>query len=109
MATRSMISIKNEDETHDAVYCHFDGYPSGVGNILKTSYTSEDKIRQLIAGGAMSCLVEEVDDCEFYTKRGEQLHNYKELELDVIHKKANNIGCEYLYIFQDNKWLHLEL
>jgi len=109
MGTRSLISIKNQDGTYDGVYCHFDGYPEGVGNTLKTSYTTEDKIRQLIACGAMSCLVEEVDDCEFYTKRGEDLHNYKELELDVIGKKAKNIGCEYLYIFQDNKWSHLEL
>lgn len=104
MATRSIISIKNEDETYDAVYCHFDGYPRGVGDTLNKSYLTEEKIRDLISGGAMSCLKDEITDCEFYTKRGEELHNYKSLSLSDLKKKAQDVGCEYLYMFYKGEW-----
>ena len=112
MATRSMISIKNEDETFDAVYCHFDGYPNGQGSVgltLRNDYTSEEKIRGLISLGDMSCLHPIVEQCEFYTKRGEKLHNYKNLELSKLKSKARDIGCEYLYMFYKGEWNYAEL
>ena len=109
MGTRSLIAIKNQDETYDAVYCHFDGYPSGVGATLNNHYTSEDKIRELISSGDMSCLKENVADCEFYTKRGEKLHNYMMFPFEQLKEKATNIWCEYLYFFQDGKWNYVEL
>lgn len=104
MATRSLISIKNEDGTYDGVYCHFDGYPTGVGSKLSRFYKTEEKIRELIDRGDMSCLEGELDDCEFYTKRGEELHNYKGLQANVILKKALDIGCEYFYTFFKGEW-----
>jgi len=112
MGTRSIISIKNEDETFDAVYCHFDGYPDGeqsVGLTLRMDYTSEEKIRGLISFGDMSCLHPIVEQCEFYTKRGEKLHNYKNMPLDVLRKRAKAIGCEYLYMFYKGEWNYVEL
>ena len=109
MATRSLISIKNEDGTYDGVYCHFDGYPTGVGSKLSRFYKTEEKIRQLIDRGGMSCLEQELDDCEFYTKRGEKLHNYKALQANVILQKARDIGCEYLYTFCNGEWSFDEL
>lgn len=108
MGTRSIISIKNEDQTFDAVYCHWDGYPKGVGETLKKSYTTEEKIRELIAGGDMSCLKDEINDCEFYTKRGEELHNYKNFKFDDLLQKAQDIGCEYLYSFYGDEWRWVE-
>jgi len=35
MATRSRIAIENQDGTVTSIYCHFDGYLSGVGKLLK--------------------------------------------------------------------------
>lgn len=107
-----MISIENEDGTYDGVYCHFDGYPekpNGVGATLNDYYLSEDKIRELISKGAMSCLAVEVDNCEFYTKRGEELHYYKAIPLMQLKKKARDVGCEYIYMFYKGEWLYEEL
>jgi hypothetical protein len=112
MGTRSLISIKNEDGTHDGVYCHFDGYPDGeqsVGLTLRTNYTSEEKIKALISFGDMSCLHPIVEQCEFYTKRGETLHNYKKLPLDLLRESAKDVGCEYLYMFENGVWIYQEL
>ena len=107
MATRSMISIKNEDNTYDAVYCHFDGYPDGVGKVLKDNYKTEDIVRELISLGAMSCIKESINECEFYTKRGEPLQNYKGSSLNNLMKKGHDIGCEYLYVFDNYGWTYV--
>ncbi len=109
MATRSLISIKNEDGTYDGVYCHFDGYPTGVGKTLKEHYNNEQIIRELISLGDMSCLNYPIETCEFYTKRGEKLHNYKGLQASAILKKARDIGCEYFYTFCNGEWSFDEL
>ena len=34
MATHSLIGLENTDGTIDYIYCHFDGYASGVGKKL---------------------------------------------------------------------------
>lgn len=108
MGTRSMISVKNEDGTYDGVYCHYDGYPKGVGNTLNEHYISSDIVKELISFGGMSCLKPKIEECEFYIKRGEELCNYKALTFVGLCEKSKDIGCEYLYIFADGKWSHVK-
>ena len=57
----------------------------------------------------MSCLEKEVDNCEFYTKRGEELHYYKSLTLAELIKQSRDVGCEYLYMFYKDQWSCKEL
>ena len=54
MATRSRIAIENQDGTVTSIYCHFDGYLSGVGKILKEYYTTQTKVEALINLGFIS-------------------------------------------------------
>ena len=56
MATRSNIGILNEDGTITAIYCHWDGYPEGVGTTLVNHYQDEDKVRELLSLGSISIL-----------------------------------------------------
>lgn len=56
MATRSMIGIKNEDGTVNAIYCHNDGYLDHVGRTLHNYYHSKEKASSLIALGSLSSL-----------------------------------------------------
>jgi hypothetical protein len=56
MATRSFIGILNENETVTGVYCHFDGYPDGVGKKLVEHYSDRAKAAGLIALGGISSL-----------------------------------------------------
>jgi hypothetical protein len=60
MATRSRIGIVNEDGTVSSIYCHFDGYVSGVGKKLVENYTNRDKVKELISLGSISSLGERV-------------------------------------------------
>lgn len=58
MSTRSRIGIENADGTVSSIYCHNDGYPSGVGNILTSHYTDREKVQALIGLGDISELDE---------------------------------------------------
>lgn len=114
MSTRSMIALQKEDGTLEAVYCHYDGYPAGVGKTLREHYQDLDKVRALIRGGGMSCLGEGVEDCEYFTKRGEKLKIYSGLNQTKLAKKAKDVWCEYLYVYDptrdtENKWLVTDL
>ena len=50
------------------VYCHHDGYPEGVGQVLLNSYTERDQIGALMMGGGMSSLGEIPSECNTYWK-----------------------------------------
>ena len=56
MATRSAIGIRMDDGKIFSCYCHWDGYPSGVGAVLSQYYKTEEKIKSLISLGDMSSL-----------------------------------------------------
>ena len=60
MGTRSTIAIQNEDGTVTGIYCHWDGYLSHNGDILQKFYTTEEKVRALIALGDLSSLGEQI-------------------------------------------------
>lgn len=60
MATRSSITIKELDGSVKSIYCHWDGYPEGVGKILDEHYTDLEKVRELIALGNLSSLGPEI-------------------------------------------------
>lgn len=56
MATRSTIAAKLQDGSYKAIYCHNDGYLSGVGEVLLKHYTTPEKIEALLALGQISSL-----------------------------------------------------
>lgn len=104
MATRSMIALDKGDGKYDAVYCHFDGYPSGVGATLQQFYNTKAAAEELIAGGDLSALRENLTDTFYYTQRGEPLRIRRGLTLEELEQEAMSSWCEYLYTFQDNSW-----
>ena len=64
MATRSRIAIETTDTSGNkvikSIYCHFDGYPSGVGKTLMENYQAREKVEALISLGDISFIKEEV-------------------------------------------------
>ena len=75
MATRSRIGLKLEDGTIKHSYCHFDGYPHGVGHTLVGHYSDIEKVKELLSFGDMSFLAPKV------TPDG--IHNFNTPEQDV--------------------------
>lgn len=56
MSTRCMIGVEMGDSTIKAIYCHYDGYPEGVGKTLQKHYADPDKAARLVEMGDLSVL-----------------------------------------------------
>ena len=106
MATRSTIGIQNDDETIEAVYCHWDGYLEGVGKTLKENYNSEDKIRQLLSFGNISSLGEDINSSLFY-ERDRQEKDQKS-EILKTQKQLLDFRQEYNYVWINGQWLYYQ-
>ena len=121
MSTRSRIGIQLSDESILSVYHHWDGYPTWLGKVLNTHYSSKEKVAELIDGGDMSCawtkdrwtgkqiakyVTENVEVEEYgpqyYSARGEDCP--PRLDNNIVQYLAN--GEEYAYIFnRNNEWV----
>ena len=117
MGTRSRIGIQLSDDSILSVYCHYDGYPSFNGKVLREFYNTKEKASELINGGNMSCTWtnagwnnETLPESGplHYTMRGESIEdNAPELSKNV--KEYMELGGEYgdeeyVYLFTSAGW-----
>lgn len=68
MGTRSIIAATNLDHTISAIYCHWDGYLSGVGKLLLDHYTNPDDITRLMGLGDLSWLGDKPDPGDLWER-----------------------------------------
>lgn len=135
MSTRSRIGIRNKNGSITSIYCHHDGYPEGVGEILLNNYKTEEKIRKLMELGDMSSLgTEPIDNpkawetpglcanwgerwqelhpesmCDTYKSRGEDVPARTNRNINGFLKLSKNCWAEYVYLFEkDGTWKVLE-
>jgi hypothetical protein len=106
MATRSTIGIKSQDGTVKAIYCHWDGYPAGVGLGLIDNYNSKEQAEALIALGGFSSLRETLEETKAgaYGNDSDKARNFTGVQdwLDNF-----NSGEEYAYLYEDGKgWVY---
>lgn len=122
MSTQSMI-VKEDNGSFHCIYCHFDGYPDCVGEILHNHYQDDDKINELINLGDLSCLGAEIGEkhpfdshsnpfgttqyacwCLAYGRdRGEEGTSHR--TYNSIKDVISYIGCsEYIYLWKNNEW-----
>lgn len=52
----------NPDGTVTAIYCHWDGYPENQMPILTGSYSTPEKVQELLALGNLSYLAESIGE-----------------------------------------------
>lgn len=118
MATRSTIALEFADGSVSQVYCHWDGYLSGVGAELRSDYSDPFVLRELIDGGDMSTVG------EHYTERGEDYEDVKarrfssfddyaencqEEEYDYILRNVNGVATWFVRCYAtDGKWVTFE-
>lgn len=105
MSTRSLIAVKKEDKSYDVIYCHYDGYPEGVGAMLLENYNTKELIEKLISNGDMSSIGKTTEECVFYHRdRGENLNICRYKTKAGLKKAFKNSWCEYLYVFNEDVW-----
>lgn len=125
MSTRSGIAIVNNDGTVESIYCHNDGYPSYMFNMLKDNYSEEEKVKELINLGDLSFVAKYVNPPEgvihtfdhpypdvtiaYCRDRGEDYSIHRWNNLDQYLKDGFMFhGVDYLYWYDNNKWSYLE-
>ena len=130
MATRSFIckSLPKLYQNHTIVgiYCHYDGYPAGVGATLSTHYTTEERVDALLSLGSISQLhprlVPMLDETHtfdnpavgvtvaYHRDRGEAMREMTFPSLDVmVSDVADQLGVEFVYIWDGTAWVTLDL
>jgi len=97
MATRSRIAIENENGTVTSIYCHFDGYLSGVGKTLFEHYDRE-KTEKLMELGDISVLNESTESTIAYHRdRNEDLNFTTFPNVEDLFDYGFESGVEYVY------------
>ncbi len=118
MATRSRIGLMLEDGTIKHSYCHFDGYPDGVGSILVQHYNTEDKVKELLSFGDMSYLTSvlhpegehsfnnpEEGVTVFYSRdRGETDVDSVTTSMDEYLSVKYSSCIDYQYVYSGGQW-----
>lgn len=107
MATNCLIGVQPEDGdgSVEAIYCHYDGYPTMVGAILKARIRTEDEARDLINGGDISYLQGEDEDgnldplyYQYYIgKPWEKIKPETFEDVSAFLEEAGNYSYAYLY------------
>lgn len=121
MSTRSYIGIAKPDNTVEYVYCHSDGYPEYVGELLQKYYTDSDTVQNLIDHGDMSWLGKTIGNynkfpdnfssdkpnyqvCCFYGRDRGERNTAKQTASLEKYSSLNDIAIEYEYLYRDNRW-----
>lgn len=119
MSTHCYIAKRNENGTYTGIYCHFDGYISGVGQTLLNHYNDANKINELIALGDLEVLGEQIgeqhdpdmqrdeDWCISYKRDFSELGHdavVSPLFNDVIVNAGKCAGDKYIYWFSSDEW-----
>jgi hypothetical protein len=129
MGTSSTIAKKNTDGSIRYIYCHWDGYIKGVGDVLFNNYKTEEKIDQLLNLGDLSFLGEDaVSDplhwnyskreeanqraCCSYRDRGDTAVDAS--TCDDVKEFARYMHTDFVYlwdgqwtVYQDGVWVPL--
>jgi ABC-type sugar transport system substrate-binding protein len=109
MATRSNIGAKQQDGTIKAIYCHWDGYPEGVGAALTEHYSDPAKVEALLNLGDISGVNDtEPENIDSYAKRGETGTEARTFQtFEEWEQYAVNQWAEYLHLYEGGKWTSL--
>lgn len=109
MSTRSSIAVEHEDGSVTAVYCHFDGYLTGVGEALLVGHDSYDAAVKLTEVGDLSTVNVDEDGNGIF-QRGSMNETsairftYRDYEhyRSSVHTDIGDNG--YRYIFKNGHW-----
>jgi hypothetical protein len=127
MATRSFIGKQLPNGHITGIYCHWDGYPDGVGTVLENHYTTQERVDALLVLGSLSQLgarlapeLGEVHTFEnpvrgvtvaYHRDRGEEKAYPLEYESlsDMERNVGSDLGAEYAYVWMVDEWETISL
>jgi len=110
MGTRSRIACRQPDGSILSIYCHWDGYPTGVGHTLVAKYSNLDTLGRLLARGDRSSLEDTPEEGMAYADRGDEDVSAVSYPTRADLSQSES-GEEYMYLYEPeaNQWLCLEM
>lgn len=122
MSTRSFIGMAQPDGSIKSIYCHFDGYPTGVGETLCKFYSDPASIQNLLNLGNLSSLKQNLNPpknsthsfsspmenvCVAYGRDRGEANQEASVFLDrqTFQTSGKESWADYVYLFDQNEWL----
>ena len=108
MATRSYIFTETSDSNFVGSYCHWDGYPEGVGKTLTDNYYTSETVSKLCSIGGFSTLQETVEETAKSKYEGHDPMHAENVQClpDLLGGCAYDV--DYVYLFRNNEWFVYE-
>lgn len=100
MSTRSYICKQVDSGKYEGIYCHFDGYISGVGDTLDHYYDTKEKVDALIALGNISSLEETLEDTKAKAYGGEDEKPFILTSEEI--EALGDSDIEFVYCYEAN-------
>lgn len=119
MGTRSYIAIANPSGGYSAIYCHWDGYPEYMGEMLRDNYRSKGKSRALIRLGDCSSIKRNLaavgphsfnapaPDVTIAYGRDRNQSDCKARQFETIKEFAEYAAdswAQFIYVFDGKRW-----
>ncbi len=108
MSTRSAIIAPLLDHSgYVGIYCHSDGYPAWVGNILHHRVTTHLDALKIIWLGDLSSIHADATVDAYHRDGGDKYEDVSPITGDTIEEVAEQIGHDHhVYAWQDGGWTH---
>ena len=100
MSTNSTITLRRNDGSETSIYCHWDGYISGVGVTLQLAYNTAEKIEKLLELGDLSSL-------HYYTEPTSNTHDFENPEQDICVAYHRDRGEEFRQSGGENEYNYI--
>ena len=107
MSTNSLVAYLNEDGSVVSSYVHYDGYATGVGEMLLEHYNSEERARDLAwCLGYASSLKETISESHedrANTDEAETYESYEDFEEYI--RECSHLEYVYVWDIHKDEWL----
>ncbi len=104
MATRSLIGMNLDNGITKIIYCHWDGYPSHVGELLVHHYNTPAAITALMGIGDLSSLAQTPDECIAYHRDRKEpwgMVEPRDVNTSEIVSVGDDYNADYIYIYDE--------
>ena len=106
MSTNSLVAYMNKDWKVTTSYVHYDGYTTGVGEVLLGNYNTEESAKELaITLGYASSLKESVEASHADRANVAEpvvYENYLDFEEYIM--KTSHLEYVYVWVESEEKW-----
>lgn len=107
MSTHAVIARRQDDDSYESVYLHFDGYPENARRALGNHFATCDRVDELLAKGDLRSLDGDTGAAEWYGDI-EPIRRpaIKSATLADLIDLAQNQHANHLYVFEHDQWSH---